>query len=429
VGLFDWLFRRKDRYKPGLPREERYGGKPPPIKAFGGPPPPPPSGVVHDTHTQEPFTGLVYRPQRVNRYDPYFGFEYNRLNWRQQRSRKWIGPGEQGPSPRRIASLELPQLAAREDLAALLDVSLNDLWQYLFRPQRVNNHYVARYIPKKSGGRRLILAPKARLRALQRRLHDVLVSRLPLRPEAHGFRRGHSPLTCAAAHAGREVVICMDIEDFFPSFDHCRVAGYFRALGYDGDVALCLAKLTTVTPDDVPGAETDWCRDIPLLPQGAPTSPGIANAICWRMDKRLAALARKFGGRYARYADDLTFSGGREMSARVGPMLAMARRIIRSEGLNINEAKTRVMRRGRQQRVTGLVVNERPNLSRREFDKLKAILTNCIRYGPESQNRAQVPDFRSHLQGRVAHALHVAKKRGAKMRELFDRIVWHESTT
>jgi hypothetical protein len=222
----------------------------------------------------------------------------------------------------------------------------------------------------------------------------------------------------------REVVICMDIDDFFPSVDFRRVAGFLRAIGYSREVASAIANLTTVTPDDVPGAVADWCRDIPLLPQGAPTSPALANAICWRMDKRLTALARKFGGDYTRYADDLTFSGGEDMAANAGKLIALVRRIVKTEGLALNEKKTRVMRRGRQQRVTGVVVNEKTNVSRREFDLLKAILHNCIKHGPASQNRENVPDFREHLRGRIAHVMHIGPERGRKLMRMFERIAW-----
>jgi retron-type reverse transcriptase len=162
----------------------------------------------------------------------------------------------------------------------------------------------------------------------------------------------------------------------------------------------------------------------PQLPQGAPTSPGIANAICWRMDKRLSALARKFGGDYTRYADDLTISGGEDLARRASKLLELVREIVRTEGLELNEAKTRVMRRGRQQRVTGVVVNEKTNVSRRDFDLLKAILHNCIKHGPASQNRQNVPDFREHLRGRIAHVMHIGPERGRKLMRMFERIVW-----
>lgn len=158
--------------------------------------------------------------------------------------------------------------------------------------------------------------------------------------------------------------------------------------------------------------------------EGAPTSPGIANAICWRMDKRLSALARKFGGDYTRYADDLTFSGFQDMADNTGRLLRLVRHIVETEGFVVNESKTRIMRKGSQQRVTGVVVNEKTNLPRHEFDKIKAIIHNCIKHGPASQNRDQVEYFQEHLRGRVAHAQHIGPERGLKLLKMFNKIAW-----
>lgn len=142
------------------------------------------------------------------------------------------------------------------------------------------------------------------------------------------------------------------------------------------------------------------------------------------MDKRLHALARKFGGEYTRYADDLTFSGDDDMARGAERLLKFVRQIVKSEGLELNERKTRILQKGRQQRVTGVVVNKQTNVSRREYDKLKAILHNCIKHGPQGQNRENVPDFREHLRGRIAHVSHIGPERGRKLMRMFEQIRW-----
>jgi hypothetical protein len=160
------------------------------------------------------------------------------------------------------------------------------------------------------------------------------------------------------------------------------------------------------------------------LPQGAPTSPALANLAALRLDRRLSGLARRAGVVYTRYADDLTFSGGDDLAqarARFGALVAV---IAGEEGFALNHRKTRLMRRGVRQHVTGVVVNVRPNVRRTDFDALKAILTNCARLGPATQNRAGLADFRAHLAGRVAQMASIHAGRGAKLRELFARIVW-----
>jgi hypothetical protein len=135
---------------------------------------------------------------------------------------------------------------------------------------------------------------------------------------------------------------------------------------------------------------------------------------------RLAALARAFDAEYTRYADDLVFSG----DFAPDRLVALVTAIARAEGFAVRPDKTRVMRRSARQRVTGVVVNERPNLPRDAYDRLKATLTNCVRHGPADQNRDAVPDWRAHLLGRVAWAEHVNAARGARLRALFDRIRW-----
>jgi hypothetical protein len=97
------------------------------------------------------------------------------------------------------------------------------------------------------------------------------------------------------------------------------------------------------------------------------------------------------------------------------------------EGFAVNLRKTRVMRRGARQHLAGVVVNRHPNVARPEFDALKAVLTNCVRHGPQSQNREGHADFRAHLAGRVAQVGMVNGSRGAKLKGIFERIGWDQS--
>jgi hypothetical protein len=135
----------------------------------------------------------------------------------------------------------------------------------------------------------------------------------------------------------------------------------------------------------------------PHLPQGAPTSPALANICCYRLDCRLTALSESAGATYTRYADDLAFSGDHNFEKRVERFSASVAAILQEEGLRVHHRKTRVMRQSVRQHLAGLVTNEKANVVRRDFDQLKAVLTNCVRHGAESQNRDGRPDFRSHL--------------------------------
>lgn len=160
------------------------------------------------------------------------------------------------------------------------------------------------------------------------------------------------------------------------------------------------------------------------LTQGAPTSPTLANLSAWHLDNRLNKLASRFAATYTRYADDLAFSGDDDFRAKIPPFLRLVEAIVRDEGFSLHPRKTRVMDRSTTQRITGLVVNEHINVSRKAYDELKATLHNCAKFGPDGQNRRVVADFRAHLDGRVSWVEAVNADRGTKLRRIFDRIVW-----
>ena len=139
------------------------------------------------------------------------------------------------------------------------------------------------------------------------------------------------------------------------------------------------------------------------LPQGACTSPGLSNQVARRLDKRLGGLARKLGLTYTRYADDLTFSGDAAFNEKVGYLMARVRHLAQDEGFAVNEKKSRVLRRNTAQVVTGVVVNAKPSLPRKELRRLRAILHRARTAGLEAQNREGRPDFRAWLRGKIAY--------------------------
>ena len=264
-------------------------------------------------------------------------------------------------------------------------------------------------------------------------LHDIL-DRLATHAAAHGFVAGRSCIGGAARHAGERFVICFDLRDFFLSTPINRVYALFRALGYPYAVAEKLARLCGAqTPHSVfntlPSAERyDFATRRRFeqlhLPQGAPTSPALANLVAFRLDTRLAGLARRFDAAYTRYADDLSFSGDDAFAARAQSFAAAVRAIVRDEGFAINDAKTRAMGAHERQQVTGIVVNAHVNVRREDYDRLKATLFNCVRNGAVAENRAALPHFRAHLDGRVAWVEQLDFARGAKLRAMFDAVDW-----
>ncbi len=337
----------------------------------------------------------------------------------------------------------VPRIESKGDLAAWLNLSASELEWFadlkgINRKQRDPRlmHYHYTMLTKKSGNIRLIEAPKQHLRHIQRRILAHILDRVPAHPAAHGFVKGRSIKTFAAPHVGRAVVLRMDLEDFFPSFPARRIQAFFRTIGYPQPVADILGGLCTnsvhlhswkspefhAAPEVFNEARRLYSR--PHLPQGAPTSPALANLCCYRLDCRLAGLAKAAGATYTRYADDLAFSGDADFAARAERFSTSVAAIVMESALAVNHHKTRIMRRGVRQHLAGLVTNERLNVRRKEFDRMKAILTNCIRHGWESQNRTAHADFRSHLAGRIGFVESIHESKGARLRKLFAQIPW-----
>ncbi len=141
----------------------------------------------------------------------------------------------------------------------------------------------------------------------------------------------------------------------------------------------------------------------PHLPQGAPTSPALANLVTFSLDRRLAGLAHSFGGEYTRYVDDLTFSGAGRLRNGRAAFVEQVASIVAAEGFRLVDSKTVVLGSSGRQQALGAVVNSRPTLPRRERDALRALLHNCAVHGWRTQARDRA-DFAAHVRGRVAHA-------------------------
>jgi len=215
------------------------------------------------------------------------------------------------------------------------------------------------------------------------------------------------------------VLVNLDLEGFFPSIGFPRVRSVFQRLGYSPAVATILALLCTECPRkpvEYDGELYHVATGPRGLPQGTCTSTVLSNQVARRLDKRLAGLAAKLGLTYTRYADDLTFSGGAEFETRAGYLMARVRHIAEDEGFTVNEKKSRVHRRNTAQRVTGLVVNDRPGVVRREVRRLRAILHHARTEGLDAQNREGRPNFRAWLRGKIAYVGMVRPEVGAKFR-------------
>jgi RNA-directed DNA polymerase len=321
---------------------------------------------------------------------------------------------------------DLPVLTTPVDLADWLALTPGELdWFADLKSLATRGklrHYHYRVLDKGDGAVRLIESPKPRLKWIQQRILAGILNKVRPNPASHGFVRGRSVRTFAAPHVGERVVLRMDLKDFFPSIIGARIQTVFRTLGYPEAVADLLGGIAT---NAVPRAVVrDPLYNRPHLPQGAPTSPSLANMCLYRADCRLTGLAEKAGARYTRYADDLAFSGGEEFDRSAERFSWHVAAILDEEGFAVHHRKTRIMRQGVRQHLAGVVTNRRLNVYRSDFDRLKAILTNCLRHGPESQNRDGHIDLVAHLEGKVSYVESINPAKGTKLRAIFQRIVW-----
>lgn len=328
----------------------------------------------------------------------------------------------------------LPLLNTENDLAQWLGVSSAELdWlAALYRDdehaQAACRHYHYNVVKKRNGSPRLIESPKKILREIQRRILREILENVPIHDAAHGFRKTRGCKTHGALHCGKKWLFTFDLSNYFHSIRWPSVHAIFIGLGYPPPVSRLLTALTThrctMTEAVITGLPLSQKRLLRErhLPQGAPSSPALSNAVLYYFDRRLSGLADSLDLVYSRYGDDLAFSGNVDRDWRFFQPLIGS--ISLEEGLLLNYRKTRIMKAHQKQRLTGIVVNVKPNVDRKYYDKLKATLTNCSKYGVEMQNRDNHPDFCAYLKGSIAHVKHLNSKKGEALEVIYKDIVW-----
>ena len=252
----------------------------------------------------------------------------------------------------------MPIIQSGPELAESLGLS----WEELREQARTAGSRYHVYPLLMGRKKRWIEAPDSKLKALQRRLLGRVLYRLKPTRYAHGFIKGRSIVSNATEHCGREWVISLDIKDFFPSVGRDKVLTVLSELFDDEEECELIADLVTRRG---------------RLPQGAPTSPHLANLAVRSLDRKLCELAKGFNWSYTRYADDMSFSGDVEWS----DVLSGAKELVQAAGFELSDRKTTVRGQHQRQVVTGLVVNEKVSLPREKRRLLRAMLNKLDRRG------------------------------------------------
>lgn len=309
----------------------------------------------------------------------------------------------------RIATLAA-EMKTKEDFLSLLnrikmswleDMGMQNQY-HPFTMRQLNyysnpNHTFHRYrqfkIKKKSGGFRQITAPRNKSYKLMLLcLNEMFKSIYSPSDHAMGFTERRSVVSNASIHIGQNYIFNIDLKDFFPSIYRVRVRARLQVepFKFNERIAILIAGLCSMK---VASDHTDGSNYV--IPQGAPTSPIITNMICDKLDRRLAGLARRFGLKYSRYADDITFSSMHYVYSENGEFRKELTRIITQQGFTINKTKTRLQKRGSRQEVTGVIVSDKLNVTQKYVRELRNILYIWDRYGYAAAYARFLPKYKS----------------------------------
>lgn len=298
-------------------------------------------------------------------------------------------------------------LETRKDLFNLLNEIKADLlsdnvypftrkqFLILCNPKNDKKRYHLFEIPKKSGGFRQICAPCGNLKWFQLCLNEIFKALYTPSPYAMGFTEGRSIVDNAQMHTNQNYVFNIDLKDFFPSIDQARIWKRLQLapFNFNAKVAGVIAGFCSIKSmrynDDEPFSV---CY---ALPQGAPTSPLLTNAVCDTLDRRLHGLAKRFGLHYSRYADDITFSSMHNVYQPDSKFRNELERIITDQRFTINEKKTRLNHCSSRQEVTGLTVGAKINVARKYVKDIRAILHIWEKYGLNAAYATFYPRYKS----------------------------------
>lgn len=302
-------------------------------------------------------------------------------------------------------------------------------------------------IRKRSGGWRRISVPEPKLKLAQAWLAQHILSKVAPHPASHAFAPGSSTVACAAVHSGARWLIKMDIADFFGSITEIQVYRVFRRLGYNALVSFELAGLCTNDPwRSAKYASKSWQvhysrkrieayvrKHLGRLPQGAPSSPMLANLVMGELDQALSELAQSHGLVYTRYSDDITFStSGTFTKARAFSVVKAAAGLLKAQGLYPNRAKTTIVHPGARRIVLGLLVNETcPRLNRAFRDRLRQHFYYLDKYGIRKHMQERkfdsVGGLYRHLRGLIDYANMVDPPYADRFRRRLEALPWSSS--
>jgi hypothetical protein len=288
----------------------------------------------------------------------------------------WLNNKEE--DKQKLVSMDLPSIPSASALSEFLDIKIPQIkWLAYHRESSRVYHYQDFTIQKASSGKRYISKPLSRMHRAQKVIKEQILDKLRWKEEVFGFIKGKSIFNNANFHRSPNLLINIDVKDFFQSIPYYQVRSVFRKLGYSGEIASVLALLTTkqtanrVEINDQVFYSFSKNR---YLPTGSCTSPALSNLVFMRIDTQLKKRSKKVGFSYSRYADDLTFST-KEKKPKIKTLLYIAKKTLELHGFMANPTKTKVLGKCNSQNITGLIVNSgQPKIPRAWRRNLRAAI-------------------------------------------------------
>ena len=313
----------------------------------------------------------------------------------------------------KLTSRDLPVLFSLEHMAIEMGIQSNFLRVLIGdeKNDEYNTGYEYKYerynyfkLRKRNGTYREIMSPAKDLKYIQKWILENILVKFPLKDSCKGFRKSISIYDNAKVHENSEIILKVDLLKFYDTITEKRVYGAFKAMGYVENLAYSLAKICTARHQASYWNGFDEnskqllskfiVNKPPILPQGAPTSPMLANIIATRMDFKFEQLSQKMNFRYSRYADDLTFSIQKD---GILPSLKLITRIINKEDFFVNISKTKYMKKGCKQYVTGLTTTNGVNISKKYRKEIAEHIFYCKKFGVEEHLKRKVEDFQKNI--------------------------------
>lgn len=348
----------------------------------------------------------------------------------------------------KLSEKDFPVIFSIENLAMFMGIEAqylrkligdgknNIIYDYEYKNKRYNYFK----LKKKNGKFREIMSPAKDLKYIQKWVLVNILEKYKLAYSCKGFRKKISIYDNAKVHENAEIILKVDLLKFYDTITEKRVYGLFKSIGYVNNLAYSLAKITTAKHresywNDFDGYSKEVLKGLvenkpPILPQGTPTSPIISNILATKMDYRFEALAKKLNCNYSRYADDLTFSIKKEGKL---PSLKLITKIISEEGFFINNEKTKYMKKGCKQYVTGLTTSNGVNVSKKYRKEITEHIYYCRKFGVNSHLERRSNEFPKYnnikfhnwLYGHMCFIKSINEKASKKMLEDFNKINWY----